>query len=74
MKLRFIAGAVCPTCSEMDTIQGQLENGSVVAARCAACGWESRNPQMPPAPEPVGQEKIPVRVLDPADLGQQETE
>lgn len=44
MVLRFIAGATCPECAEMDSIQGELQEGQILSARCVACEWESDNP------------------------------
>ncbi len=37
-KKRFIAGAVCPACSEMDKIQMWDEDG-VPHRECVACGY-----------------------------------
>lgn len=37
-KRRFIAGAVCPACSEMDKIQMWDEDG-VPHRECVACGY-----------------------------------
>ncbi|AYC30901.1 YheV family putative metal-binding protein [Pseudomonas cavernae] len=37
-KKRFIAGAVCPACSEMDKIQMWEEDG-VPHRHCVACGY-----------------------------------
>lgn len=37
MKKRFIAGAVCPKCKEMDSIALTKENG-VEKATCVLCG------------------------------------
>jgi uncharacterized metal-binding protein (TIGR02443 family) len=37
-KRRFIAGAVCPACSEMDKIQMWDENG-VPHRECVGCGY-----------------------------------
>ena len=37
-KRRFIAGAVCPACSEMDRIQMWDEDG-VPHRECVACGY-----------------------------------
>ena len=45
MTLRFIAGATCPSCNEMDSIQGDLVEGRITAAECVACGWRSVNPE-----------------------------
>ncbi|QMV63277.1 YheV family putative zinc ribbon protein [Pseudomonas berkeleyensis] len=38
MKKRFIAGAVCPACSEQDKIQMWDEDG-VPHRECVACGY-----------------------------------
>ncbi|WP_414705445.1 YheV family putative zinc ribbon protein [Pseudomonas sp.] len=37
-KKRFIAGAVCPACSEMDKIQ-MWDEGGVPHRECVACGY-----------------------------------
>jgi uncharacterized protein len=37
-KRRFIAGAVCPACSEMDKIQ-MWDEGGVPHRECVACGY-----------------------------------
>jgi hypothetical protein len=37
-KKRFIAGAVCPACSEMDKIQ-MWDDGGVPHRECVACGY-----------------------------------
>ena len=37
-KRRFIAGAVCPACSEMDKIQ-MWDEDSVPHRECVACGY-----------------------------------
>ena len=71
---RFIAGAICPNCSEMDRLQ-VLEEDGVQKRRCVACGHEddlSTTASQPPtnrldgglkAPDPDA--ASPVRILDP---------
>ena len=39
MKKRFIAGAVCPRCSEMDKIVMYTDDGGVQTKECVACGF-----------------------------------
>jgi len=46
---RFIAGAVCPRCSEMDKIVVDLDSDE---RECVACGFSEGRPQAP-APEEV---------------------
>ena len=41
MPRRFIAGAVCPKCEQMDKIYIE---GDGDVARCAACGYELQQP------------------------------
>ena len=41
-KRRFIAGAVCPRCSEMDKIVVDLETDS---RECVACGYAQARPK-----------------------------
>ncbi|WP_199610356.1 YheV family putative zinc ribbon protein [Flocculibacter collagenilyticus] len=42
-KKRFIAGAVCPECKKMDTMQLYLEN-NVEKVTCVACGHSMVQP------------------------------
>lgn len=39
MKKRFIAGAVCPRCSEMDKIVMYTDDDGVQTKECVACGF-----------------------------------
>lgn len=39
---KFIAGAVCPQCEQMDKLYIE---GSYDVARCAACGYEMQQPE-----------------------------
>ncbi|MFC3152657.1 YheV family putative zinc ribbon protein [Litoribrevibacter euphylliae] len=39
MKKRFIAGAVCPRCSEMDKIVMYTDDNGVQTKECVACGF-----------------------------------
>ena len=41
---RFIAGAVCPACSAMDTIKMYEEDG-VPHRECVECGYAESQPQ-----------------------------
>lgn len=36
---RFIAGAVCPACSEMDTIRTYQDDDGRPARECVSCGY-----------------------------------
>jgi len=47
---RFIAGAVCPRCSAMDTIVVDRETD---LRECVACGFSDPRPKDPLAPEPA---------------------
>ena len=53
MKKRFIAGAVCPKCSAMDTMALTKENG-IEKVTCVSCGE-----QMVQAEEHVAKEVRP---------------
>ena len=53
-KRRFIAGAVCPRCSEMDKIVINLETDK---RECVACGFSEERPGDPAAPS-----ELPTRV------------
>lgn len=44
MARRFIAGAVCPECQQMDKIVTYKQNGEEVA-ECVACGYLSYRPK-----------------------------
>ncbi len=41
---RFIAGAVCPECQEMDKIVTYIQDGEDVA-ECVSCGYMSQRPK-----------------------------
>lgn len=44
-KKRFIAGATCPKCNELDSIALTLEN-AVETLRCVSCGYtQSQTPK-----------------------------
>jgi uncharacterized metal-binding protein (TIGR02443 family) len=54
MKKRFIAGAVCPACSEPDKIQMWDEDG-VPHRECVACGYaDTLNEQGISVPKELG--------------------
>ena len=53
---RFIAGAVCPRCSEMDRIVVSVDGET---RRCIACGFSEGRPEDNPLP-------LPTRVSRPA--------
>lgn len=43
MSIRFIAGAVCPRCGEMDTLRaGYEDDGDVMVRECVDCGFSDR--------------------------------
>lgn len=46
MARRFIAGAVCPKCEQMDKIyvESDASEGTGSVAKCAACGYELQQP------------------------------
>ena len=44
MKKRFIAGAVCPKCKNMDTLSLTKENG-VERVTCVSCGESMSQPE-----------------------------
>lgn len=53
-KRRFIAGAVCPACSEMDRVQMWDEDG-VPHRECVACGYtDTLNEQGQSVPRELG--------------------
>jgi hypothetical protein len=49
-KRRFVAGAVCPRCSAMDTIQVYSENGKDYR-ECVSCGYKDEMRFKPQARE-----------------------
>jgi len=55
-KERFIAGAVCPRCAEMDRMVVSAD-GEI--RRCIACGFSEGRPEDTPSP-------LPTRVSRPA--------
>ena len=52
---RFIAGAVCPRCAEMDKIVVDLDTDQ---RECVACGFSEARPESPPLEET----ELPTRV------------
>ncbi|ADZ89481.1 YheV family putative zinc ribbon protein [Marinomonas mediterranea] len=59
---RFIAGAVCPRCSEMDKIRAWRDDEEEKQYReCVACGYQDEQSTKVQA-QPV---EIPTRVNDP---------
>lgn len=44
MKKRFIAGAVCPKCNEIDTMALTKEHG-VETVTCVSCGEQMSQPE-----------------------------
>ena len=51
---RFIAGAVCPRCGEMDKIVVDLDSD---ARECVACDFSEGRPQ-----DSTGNQELPTRV------------
>lgn len=75
MSIRFIAGAVCPRCGEMDTLKAG-NDGEVMVRECVECGFTDRISQAVNAPSELDTrvsqppqrpdaEAQPVRILDP---------
>ena len=75
MSIRFIAGAVCPRCGEMDTLKAG-NDGDVMVRECVECGFTDRISQSVNAPteldtrvnqpnQQADTEAQPVRILDP---------
>ncbi len=70
---RFIAGAVCPKCAEMDKIVAYKEDGKQYR-ECVACGFKEKenfanNPQelATRVADPMDQiEATPVTLIDPS--------
>ena len=63
MKKRFIAGAVCPECKQMDKIAVFTEDDGEEVAKCVACGYQSLRPtegdlENEPKPDSTGVVKI----------------
>lgn len=54
MKKRFIAGAVCPRCAEMDRLVSYTPEGETLPVReCVACGFHERLPDSDAAELPT---------------------
>lgn len=75
MSTRFIAGAVCPRCGEMDTLKAG-NDGDVMVRECVECGFTDRISQAVNAPteldtrvnqptERPQTEAQPIRILEP---------
>ena len=64
---RFIAGAVCPRCSEMDKIV-MYKLGGADYRECVACGFNDRLHIQPAAKE------LETRVNTPEEVKQQQTQ
>ena len=58
---RFIAGAVCPRCSEMDTI---VVDADTDERECVTCGFHEGRPKDGPVQEPRTRVNQPVRRSD----------
>jgi uncharacterized metal-binding protein (TIGR02443 family) len=72
-KKRFIAGAVCPACSEPDKLMMWSEN-DVPHRECVGCGYsDTLNEQGNSVPKELGTRvnKIAVKTLDPKVQGVQ---
>ncbi|MBE03002.1 YheV family putative zinc ribbon protein [Marinobacter lutaoensis] len=48
---RFIAGAVCPRCAEMDKIVMFTDDNERQVRECVACGFTDALSEEPPVPE-----------------------
>ena len=78
---RFIAGALCPACGEMDRLvvepESDSKSGNPPPRRCVACGYtdalQSASSQVPNTRLTGGLRQLPetpsrpVRILDPPD-------
>ena len=65
-KKRFIAGAVCPACSELDKIQMWDEDG-VPHRECVGCGYaDTLNEQGQSVPKEIGT-RVNKPAVKPAD-------
>lgn len=77
MSIRFIAGAVCPKCGEMDALKaGYEDDGNIMVRECVDCGYIDRISQSvnqprevstrvsPTASEPEV-DATPVKIIDP---------
>ncbi|MDU8361256.1 MULTISPECIES: YheV family putative zinc ribbon protein [Pseudomonas] len=72
-KKRFIAGAVCPACSEPDKLMMWSEN-DVPHRECVGCGYsDTLNEQGNSVPKELGTRvnKIAVKAIDPNVQGVQ---
>ena len=72
-KKRFIAGAVCPACSEPDKLMMWSEN-DVPHRECVGCGYsDTLNEQGNSVPKELGTRvnKIAVKAIDPKVQGVQ---
>lgn len=69
MTKRFIAGAVCPACTEMDTIRTFEEDGRP-ARECVSCGYadtlDERGNAVP--------REVPTRVSKPKAVPEKKTQ
>lgn len=59
LKKRFIAGAVCPRCSEMDKLTMYIDETGLQVRECVSCGF---NDSMDNNEQP---EELPTRVNQP---------
>lgn len=75
MSIRFIAGAVCPRCGEMDTLKAGSD-GKVMIRECVDCGFTDRiseavnspselTTRVSQPPRPTDTEAQPVRIIEP---------
>lgn len=72
MKKRFIAGAVCPSCSELDKVVMYDEHGDRFR-ECVACGFKEQLEQDPAMLEPETRvNKGMVRQVDALQKRQEE--
>jgi uncharacterized metal-binding protein (TIGR02443 family) len=64
---RFIAGAVCPRCSEMDKLQMYLDDKQQQVRECVRCGYSDVMTDNGPVKQPL---EVTTRVNQPR-LGEQ---
>jgi hypothetical protein len=65
-KKRFIAGATCPECNQLDSIALTLENG-VETLRCVSCGYtQTQTPKQ--ATSATRQFEQIIGVFDPNEI------
>ncbi len=61
MKKRFIAGAVCPKCAEMDRLTVHEDQGYTIR-ECVSCGFTDSQKDLEEQKEVAEQEELETRV------------